>query len=170
MRGHRKPSLELQCMSGLAHIFILLSHLQTQAVFLRKGRLKLPGRKAGPMSTALSWALGSFHRETVRYPKGPRCQMACDMVAMACSSVPGRCVIGGCLGPGFYCWWTSLSNLESRMMALSETGPVVSTLLRWKNKTCKLHWLCNVGILPVLAFTGKKPLSLSRRDKDTRKQ
>lgn len=122
------------------------------------------------MGTALSWALGSFLRETVRYPKGPHCQMACDMVAMACSSVPGRCITGGCLGPGFYCWWTSLSNLESRMTALSETGPVVSTLLRWKNKTCKLHWLCNVGKLPVLAFTGREApvaIQMAQRQEET---
>lgn len=47
--GQGAPCLEVQHVSGLAHIFnfILLSHLQTKEGILRKGRLRLPGGKAG---------------------------------------------------------------------------------------------------------------------------
>lgn len=69
-----EPSLEVQHVSRLDS-FYLFSHLQTQAAPLRKGRWRLPGRKAGLTGT---W--GS-HREMVLDLKGPWCQQASDMVA-----------------------------------------------------------------------------------------
>lgn len=71
--------------------FILLSRLQTHEAILIKGRLRLLGRKAGLSGT------GSF-------PPGN-----CPVISRALtvswhlrrSSVPGRCITGGCLGPGF---------------------------------------------------------------------
>jgi len=58
MRGHGAPSLELQRMTDLAHIYLLLlSHLQTQGAIWRMGQLRLPGRKAGLVGTVQSGTL-----------------------------------------------------------------------------------------------------------------
>lgn len=53
------------------HVFISLSHLQTQAALFRKGRLRPPGRKAGLVGTAHSWALGSFQLGHCPVSQGP---------------------------------------------------------------------------------------------------
>ena len=110
---------------------MLLSHLQTQEVTLRKGQRGLPGGRVGLQSPVRpGWTLGTFCRETVPDLEGPHCRTAQEMVSVArCSSVPGRCVTWAASAQGFiagefdYPTWV-------RMMASSEVGLVGHVLLR----------------------------------------
>lgn len=125
---HRVPSLESEHRSGLAHVFILLSHLQTQAALLRKGRLRLPGRKAGLMSAAQSWALGSLQLGNCPMSQGPSWHPTWwPWLTPRCL---GEALLEAALVQGFIAGEPRFSNLVSEMMALSERGLVVSTLLR----------------------------------------
>lgn len=129
---HAAPPWEPQPTSGW-HVFyfVLLSHLQTQEVTLRKGRQGLPGGRAGlPSPVQPGWTLGTFCRETVPDLEGPHCRLAHEVVSVVrCSSVPGRCVTWAASAQGFiagepdYPTWV-------RMTASSEMGPVGHVLLR----------------------------------------
>lgn len=98
--GHspRGTSLGTTAHIRLARVFyfVLLSHLQTQEVTLRKGRRGLPGGRAGlPSPVWPGWTLGTFCRETVPDLEGPHCRTAHEVVSVAhCSSVPGDALHG----------------------------------------------------------------------------
>lgn len=49
-------------------------------------------RKSWAPGPCAAWTLGTFRRETLPYLEGPRCRTAPEMVAVACSSAPGRCL------------------------------------------------------------------------------
>lgn len=86
--SHREHSLEWWHRSGLARFYFTFTFTDSSSP-LRKGRLRLLEEELGSGHCTDSGTV-SFHKETVLYLRGPHSQVASDMVAVACSSVPGR--------------------------------------------------------------------------------
>lgn len=68
---HRETSLELEHRSGLARFYFTFTFTDSSSPSEKKGRLRLPGRKAGLMGAAQSWALRSFQLGNCPVSQGP---------------------------------------------------------------------------------------------------